>query len=252
MDAKDADALREDWSLPERFLFYVGLRAVRRNVGGRERGDERARYRLAWLSEAKVLVRQIEQVVERYSKASISDKDDAVRVFPGFYSLECSVSPDFLGRLGERTDLARCGNALDLEEDSAFDLIITDPPYGFNTAAHSEHLAALYCDFIRRALKSLRDQGQLVIALPDQSFIGREPAFFANRKFVERQVTALAHELDLELVSSSEVVPASPPIYNAPYYWESERALRRSIIHYRIGSRAAVRERNDKAVTARI
>lgn len=239
MSARQVDGLRSQWTLDERLLLYIGLRAVRRNVAARERGDERGEYRRAWLKEAKLLRRQIAHVAERYGRETIEVANGSVRVFAGFYSRECAALTTLLDRCHSDSGAVRSEDALDLGSERRFDLFVTDPPYGFNTDADSADLAALYTSIIKLALSSLRDGGQLVLALPDQSFIGRDPGFFANRKFIEQQVTALAHDMGRDLATSREVLPSTPPIYRAPYYWESDRALRRAIVHYRLAGKPA-------------
>ena len=238
LEAERVAELAEQWSFEERLLFYVGLRAVRRNVGARGE-EEGARYRQAWLSEAKVLLRQVTHVLIRADRSALPESNEGVRVFTGFYSRACAGATGGLERIAEQEGVVVCGDAATLE--GSFDLMITDPPYGFNTDADASKLAKLFQDIIERTLVCMSDGGQVVMALPEQSFVGRDPAFFADRKFVEQQVAARAHDLGLELVSSAEVVPSSPPIFEGPYYWESERALRRSIVHYRIGPESSKR-----------
>jgi hypothetical protein len=239
--------LEDDWSFDERLLFYIALRAVRRNVGARSDEDE-ARYRRAWLNEAQLLWRQIDHLLKRREKP-IEDSKESVQVFEGFYSRAISGSLSGLKRLAEQPGFVQHGDARSFE--GHFDLIVTDPPYGFNTDGHSDDLAELFNDILKRSLERLNDGGQIVMALPEQSFIGRDPAFFADRRFVEQQVAAAAHGLGRELVTSAEVVPSQPPIFKGPYYWESERALRRSIVHYRIGRRARENSEGSKDVETR-
>jgi tRNA G10 N-methylase Trm11 len=58
------------------------------------------------------------------------------------------------------------------------DLIVTDPPYGFNTNENKFKLGHLYQQMIRTFLSALTNHGQLVIAVPEWSHTGRQmPAF---------------------------------------------------------------------------
>ncbi|MDX6698309.1 MAG: hypothetical protein QOE65_1706 [Solirubrobacteraceae bacterium] len=226
----------------ERLYFYIALRAVRRSVGARQSDASRS-YRAAWISEARVLLRQIEHLAGRTRQVTRGD-DGQWRWFHGAYSNECAISPALLAAAAEK---AKTGvevlDALESNRSEAVDLYITDPPYGFNTDDDPHTLAQLYRHIVQHAFEALRDGGQLVLALPDQSFVGREPAFFAHRNFVQQLIASVSHETGRELLGSAEVLPSEPDVYKAPYYWESDRALRRAVLHYRVG-RTGVGVRN--------
>jgi tRNA G10 N-methylase Trm11 len=112
-----------------------------------------------------------------------------------------------------------------------FDLIVTDPPYGFNTEEDREVLAAVYSAFLRQAIRHLRENGQLVLALPDWSHTGRRLPAFILKDFVTHQVLAIAEDEKREVISAAEQTPNT--VGTPPYYWESEKALRRAILHFR-------------------
>jgi hypothetical protein len=86
---------------------------------------------------------------------------------------------------------------------------------------------------VKNFLRLLNDAGQIVMALPDKSFSGKFSPFFTHKEMVVQQFITEAQNLKKEIVTAAEVLP-SRELFCPPYYWESERALRRSIVHLRI------------------
>jgi tRNA G10 N-methylase Trm11 len=119
-------------------------------------------------------------------------------------------------------------DARNLHPDS-IDLIICDPPYGFNTTEDDGKLADLYSEFIDKAISSLRRQGQLIICLPGESYTGRNLAYCTKSDLVSRQIILKAHQQGRIAYRPAQSLPYS---FTAPYYWELERALRRTILHF--------------------
>jgi len=97
-----------------------------------------------------------------------------------------------------------------------------------------EGLAELYSQALMVIVDAPKSGGQLVLCLPDQSYTGRAIPFFTHELFVQRQIQVIAERLGRE-VTKVPVEPRQPRASpEAPYYWESERALRRAILHLRI------------------
>lgn len=71
----------------------------------------------------------------------------------------------------------------------------------------------------------------MVIALPDWSHTGRQIPAFALKDFVAHQVLIVAEELKREVIISGVQAPRA--VGGPPFYWESEKALRRAILHFR-------------------
>jgi tRNA G10 N-methylase Trm11 len=151
------------------------------------------------------------------------------------YSLGCSLSVSLLRKSRGALDAVPIyvRNARSLPKPK-FDVIITDPPYGFNTEGKPEVLARLYSRAIRVMIQALKEEGQLVIALPDWSHTGRQVPFFAHKEFVTQQVLVAAEELGREVFSAAYMAPSPGSMFKPPFYWESDRALRRAVLHFRI------------------
>jgi len=129
------------------------------------------------------------------------------------------------------TEIESKHDARDLEVNS-LDLILCDPPYGFNTSENLDILTNLYSEFIEKAILALRPKGQLIICLPAESYTGRELPYCTRSDLVSRQIILKAHEKGRLVYQPAQSYPLRSLI--PPYYWESERALRRIILHFYI------------------
>lgn len=180
----------------------------------------------------------LQEILQARQAASSGDSPPNVEVFRGKYSPSCSA-PVTIYRRALRNLKSRawvhCMDALRLlrERRGVCDLIITDPPYGLNTEIPPDALAELYEKVIDAMILALSAQGQLVLALPDWSHIGRQVPFFTTRKFITQQILAAAQRRGREVIQTAYAFPSPIGAFRPPYYWESDRALRRAIIHFR-------------------
>lgn len=217
-----------------RLFFYLGLRTAYRHGAGFERGSG------DWLSpfrkEANELGLQIAALIamRQREQATSIKAIGPIAIYRDNYSVGCTVSVQRLSRVAKKesnNSVVRVKDARTLPADSC-DVIVTDPPYGFNTDEDPAVLAELYATMLRTCINALRNEGQLVLCLMDKSHIGRHSAYFTHKEIVTRQVLRMARELWREVIVEPGRMP-EPHIFGPPYYWESERALRRSILHFR-------------------
>jgi uncharacterized protein YndB with AHSA1/START domain len=127
------------------------------------------------------------------------------------------------------------------DKQLAINLFVTDPPYGFNTNVRSSiKLASLYRDIIFSMVERLADGGQLILCLPDMSQNGQRIHSFTTKNFVINSIFAAARKLDepsdysCELIQPSFIHPSPSRFFEPPYYWESEKTLRRAVLHFQI------------------
>ncbi len=220
--------------LIERLLLYVALRTNKRHAPGLRRGSEE--WGKAFSHEASVLCKQMMELAN-LGERNREDAGNTLSISTGGYSRSVSFSSSSVARLYERAvrgDLPHVSDARELGGANQFDIIVTDPPYAFNTEGSPEDLARLYAHFLRAAIVSLKSDGQLVLCLPESSSIGKTPLRFTHRKIVTHQVLALAEEVNREVLLPARSLPGAPTIFGPPYFWASEKALRRSILHFRI------------------
>jgi hypothetical protein len=242
--ADDVSALKQA-DLRHRLMFYLLLKAERRNARAFKSGD--ARWWAALRDEARGLRQRTDALLRTDEAAEVTSESipaegaEHLRFFQTRYSVgtttrfvpidRANTSGRSSGRL-DQAELIREADALDFER--ACNVIVTDPPYGFNTEEGVIALGTLYRETLKRLLESLkpRRDGHLVVCLPEQSFIGRGTPWFTRRGAYIRLVFALAEDFGREVVRIGQVFPSRRRTAGPPYYWQSERALRRTILHF--------------------
>ena len=102
-----------------------------------------------------------------------------------------------------------------------FDLIVTDPPYGFNTKEDPRKLAELYRVMIPRLLSALGRESHLVMAIPEWSHTGRQLPAFAYKEFITHQVLVVADSMRMDILRPLYASRWAGALFRAPFYWES-------------------------------
>ncbi len=237
--AQGLEALQTQ-SLLCRLLFYLSLRTyIRHFAAFRRRSEE---WTKGYLSELATLLAQIDQLAElkSYEEEHRVESRGRFATFTGLYSVGSAISSRWLADAAE-SEVAwpRVGIA-DAREANLpkVDVIVTDPPYGFNTESNYAELATLYSEAIKGMLSRIGDEGQIVLCLADRSHSGRQIAAFTTRSWVIHQIITEAQALGLEPIREVQIAPEPGSLFRPPYYWESERALRRSILHFRFRRRS--------------
>lgn len=114
-----------------------------------------------------------------------------------------------------------------------FDVVVCDPPYGFNTNEDIITFENLFTETIKSIILSVSSKGgQVVLALPDISFTGRPIPYFVRPKFAIREFIAQAKILERRLIRPTFSAPTPLTKFSPPYYWYSEKALKRAILHF--------------------
>ncbi len=228
--SEDVIAKLKSAGLRNRIVFYVALRALVRNRGAWDRKSKTWSHAFfAELHELVELIKRLEKLLSCQELVIKTCSNDDVLVFQDTYSYGVSKQ---MANSQEGTVHVTVQDAKHMPAD-CFDVIVTDPPYGFNTDEDCAEIATLYVKAIPAMIKSLRPNGQIVLCLPDQTFTGRTAASFIHKEFVLAQFRLCASKMGRELVELDVGGPL-PHVYSPPYTWESEKALRRAIIHLRI------------------
>jgi hypothetical protein len=87
---------------------------------------------------------------------------------------------------------------------------------------------------ISSIIQSIGNEGQIVLCLPDRSMSGRRIPLFTTRSWVTEQLIGKANELGFEVVTPVNIAPRIGHLFHPPHFWTSERALRRSILFFRL------------------
>jgi hypothetical protein len=225
-------------SLGERLMFYMFLKAQSRHLTDIARGKEPPTRAVS--AEATRLANELESLrdVRGLMEQAAVPSDEApdeptpLRRFYDEWSLAVTFAVD-----ASRAEMRMHQGDVRGLPARMYDVIVADPPYGYNTDVGAAGLAALYRDAFAAMLRALKNEGQLVVALPDKSLSGRTTPTFAHKEFCIRLLLALAEEQGRQVFSIADAFPSTRRAQIAPYYWESERALRRAILHLRVRDR---------------
>jgi hypothetical protein len=218
--------------LRERLIFYLHLRTYRRYSATLHYGA--TEWQSAFEQELHKLLIQIDSLCELRERQASKHLNSSICLFMGRYSLSCAIDMSRIAR-AESMRLDEAEEGIDAREltPKTYDVIITDPPYGFNTDTERESLAHFYSEVIRAMVRALTPNGQLILAVPDWSHTGRQLPSFTQKEFVTQQVLRAAEDEGREVIRSSYRAPRAHALFRAPFYWQSERALRRAILHFR-------------------
>lgn len=218
-----------------RIIFYIGLRAELRYQGSFERKS--LTFEEAFKKSKDKLLDQIQMFIELKEEV-LSDKDriEGPLIHKSIATYSYKLTPsivfqplkNFEDQISKGMFSVRDACAL---TSNSVDVIICDPPYGFNTAEDNSQLASLYDKFLDAAIDALKNNGQLIICLPAESYTGRDLPFCTRSDLVSRQILVKAYKKDRLVYRRADSLPYS--WLAPPYYWESERALKRTILHFR-------------------
>jgi len=218
----------------ERVVFYLALRAHERHHVGIER--ESLDKTRALLIQTQKLTHQLLRLKKLREKeeSKCVETDGMYSIFIDKYSKGITVCRKRFKKRYKQLISKRAIKTQDVRKlrKKGYDVIITDPPYGFNKEFNPYDLARLYSDSLAAMIRALKNNGQLLISLPERSHIGKESPFVTHKELVKQQVLFYAEKEGKEVINTTYSLPIPSNLFRAPYYWESEKALKRSILHF--------------------
>jgi tRNA G10 N-methylase Trm11 len=166
------------------------------------------------------------------------DTDVGIALTHGLYSTKVSIKID---GSNSKVDY-QCRDVKDLVLDPAkkFNIIVTDPPYGFNVTGEGSELPDLYRKMMLIMLQHIENGGQILFCVPQAPMNGQKIPFYMTAEFIVKQFILIASHAGKRLVDQvikypgGATTPISDHYYRPPYYWESERALRRAVLHFQV------------------
>ncbi len=255
-------AVLEGFELDVRLLFFIVWRGL---VYGRHAVNGPADLPLVVQSELNRCTQEMRAHLgvlgefEGY-RGMLGAKDSSPRILEpgqhmGSYSLASMITPASFGEMrpsAQGADLRELSTLIHRQSappgvhvcrvvDSALalaelaecvDIMITDPPYGFNTGDSAKRMRELYGTFIRAAIGTLTSYGQLIVALPDYARNGRQIPFYQTRAAVVQQVISHAEELGKRIIHFDETKPDRSGLFSPPYYWAAPTGVSRSVVHF--------------------
>lgn len=227
-----------DSDFEKRFLLYLLIRVkLKHKYSFLKIGKEEEKTEAPLIKELSKMLLQINKLLTIKNQFENQQNDYGgplnIISYQGKYSRALSLNEEFLR--SKNKDIKRSiafgkiGKIENLKKNF-FDIIITDPPYGFNTDYSINELADFYQKMIRKIIQSLKDNGQVVMALPDKSLSGKTSPFFTHKEIVIQQFFQIAKDENKEIIDFSNILP-SKELFRPPFFWEADKALRRSIIH---------------------
>jgi len=122
-----------------------------------------------------------------------------------------------------------------LKSTQAFaDLVVTDPPYAFNTYEDVRGMQQLYGDLVPTLVRSLNPMGQLLMAIPSLARNGKRIPYHQTRDSVVRQIIGSVEAQGRRLMRYVETIPQRKELFEAPWYWGSMSTIERRIIHFMV------------------
>jgi len=113
------------------------------------------------------------------------------------------------------------------------DIVITDPPYGFNTlTSEGTEMINLYARLAPTLVDCLRPWGQLLIALPAFAKNGRQIPFYQTRDSFVRQIINHVEVKGRNVIRFAESVPGAREFFRLPWYWGTNNTIERRILHF--------------------
>lgn len=118
------------------------------------------------------------------------------------------------------------------KHEQIVDMVITDPPYGYNTQESDEELKHFYDDLIEETVRCLKNGGQVLISLLEKTHNGKKVSDYVKPAYVKKKFVEAAEKYDLAIVDADEEIANLGELYRFPFFWESKKALRRQIMRF--------------------
>jgi hypothetical protein len=224
-----------------RIIFYVVWRAVVTNLYKIAVGVEKDIGRVIQ-KELRIFSDDLETLAKMRPHSSPHAVIANIGIYDWVYCFACIIPETLVQEKEKKLESLRIitddeGDVLKVLEGAKekYDLILTDPPYGFNTDYDDAvDLGRLYIGMLRPMIKALKKDGQLVFCLPAESVNGQSVSYFSTKKMVVRDLLCAARAEGREVRYPGGALPDPVALYKPPYYWRSEKALTRTVLHIRL------------------
>ena len=225
--------LLKDIDIEERLLFYTYFKVrITRSIDIKRKGDFRNYFKIELEKLIEGIINLRDTLLPYYHEESYVK--NGFKVVDGHFSSKISIDPIvYKNQIKEINEVNYNQLIIDNFENlgnKKYDIIICDPPYGFNANNNLFNLIELYRKLPSILISLLKDNGQIIMSLPDESYSGKHSPWFTHKEMVIAKFHFASHELGRKMFNYSEINPRKD-LFNAPYYWEAQRALRRSIIN---------------------
>lgn len=219
-------------SLDSRIALYCALRAAVR--GSVDLDRDISSWDEVFKREIVNLKNQIANHLDELKQMGGHIQQDAVTIGSGSYSQQI-LPPSPSNKSLDLFSLKEF-NVADVANLPAglYDAIICDPPYGFNTDEDSVEIIKFAELLVMKLVESLKKTGgQIIMTLPQVSYTGRGIPLSLRGDQVARRLIDYCLKTDRLCWKPALVLPCPLTNYIAPpYYWRSEKALERRVLHF--------------------
>lgn len=223
----------------DRLVLYLAARADVRHAMALEAGREN--WVTAFLDEMKKLTFQLKALLNLRNSQEHSCDTERISLISREYSHGCVVWPERFERFSgkHKWPLPAFVRGVESILDGIYDFIVTDPPYGYNEGMSLRNLFELYANLFDHLIRALKEEGQLVVAVPDTALTGKPFPIFTTKHTIIHQVLQAARKQGREVIRSAYIPPQPGSLFYPPYYWEAGSYLRRAILHFRFRRRTS-------------
>ncbi|GHV93550.1 hypothetical protein AGMMS50268_40530 [Spirochaetia bacterium] len=230
-----------------RILIYTMIKAHKRNAYAILRA--RKEWKEAFYYELKELYSRTIAFKKQYYRMNSNGRhlnsNDALIIYSAPFSKAVSLNPLYVFKksmkLSEDTIEPECDisdrlNEL-ISEGKKFDIILTDPPYGFNTDEDKMKFSQLYLEILPKLVEILSNNGIIMLCLPAHSHSGKGVDYFVQKEIISLQLNIAAIANNKVLHENIEINKANHKVYTTSLYWDSEKALKRDIVCFQFSGK---------------
>jgi len=244
-----------DFPFDLKLYFYLQWRALRRNTFSfRSEARSPTMILRILMAEVQQSVHEFHALLRLLTREVVRDRSPFQERI-GLYSTEGAIHPEFfrhsdaqptvvaeddiskqlVGGLRPGLTLSRVTDSIQLLQrlGGTADIIITDPPFGFNAfEANIGDMQSLYARMIPTLVDALKPWGQLLLSLPAYAKNGKQIPFYQTRESVIKQIIATVESKGRKIVRSVETVPGAREMFQPPWYWGTASTIERRVVHF--------------------
>jgi len=232
------------YSFHDRMLMWIIWRSIKMNYyqiirQGFAAVDQALRHEVneRFIVELSALIS-----IRENQESSPNGGDEISGTYNSLYSRGVGESAGFFKELGgriNRNEGINVVSGIDCREymrlnvpNGSIDIIVTDPPYGFNISNEGADLSLLSVDIVREFVRILDRRGQLLMCLPAGARTGKMIPYSQTRAIIANAVLREANRANRTLTWFLRSQIAKNSLINPPYYWGGHAAVSRDILHF--------------------
>jgi len=182
-------------------------------------------------AEEEIFTKAMKDVLERYDKKLRKYRSEFKDIKKGIgkYSSLSYKLPVFSKQIEMKGSDFVDGSA----EWGEYDIVITDPPYGFNDAISTDrNYSDFFSSVIGKMVSRLSSPGVLMLCIPSNAKNGRQIYRFQTRNFLIKKVIQAANLHGKRVVNPVRLSSTAEFLAKPPFYWRSRRGVNRDVLAF--------------------